>query len=195
MNRDAWRLLKKNLFFTTEDVTGKLGITRASAHVLCSRLVRNGALIRLKKDFYVAAERWPYLDRQDFFIIANYLQIPSYISCTTALVYYGLTTQEPRSWYESVALRRSIRYSAGDAIFSYFKLKKEYYSGFTKIGPFFIAEKEKAFLDACHLSAYGRYAIDLGALDMDRLDKAKLESLMAPFPQRTRSMVRGICRI
>lgn len=194
MNRYAWQLLKKNLFFTTEDVAEYFGITRASAHVLCSRQVKNGTFIRLRKDFYVLGERWPYLDRQDFFTIANYLQVPSYISCTTALVYYGITTQAPRGWYESVALKRSIQYSAGDATFSYFKLKKDCYFGFTKIGPFFMAQKEKAFLDACHLSAHGRYALDWSALDMEGIDKGHLETLMAPFPDRTRNMVRKICR-
>jgi predicted transcriptional regulator of viral defense system len=163
--------------------------------VLCSRQAKSGALIRLKNDFYVPAERWPYLDRQDFFIIANFLQVPSYISCTTALAYHGLTTQASRRWYESVALKRSVRYGAGDATFPYFKLKKEFYFGFTKIGPFFMAEKEKAFLDACHLSAYGCYAIDLSALDIERLDKVSVESVMTPFPERTRNLARKICRI
>ena len=88
-----------------------------------------------------------------------------------------------------------IRYSGGDATFSYFKLKRDCDFGFTKIGPFFMARKEKAFLDACHLSAYGRYALDWSALDMDRLDKDDLETLMAPFPDRTRNLVKKICRI
>ncbi len=195
MNRDAWRSLKKTLFFTTEDVAGQFGITRAAAYVLCSRQVKNGAFIRLRKNFYVLDERWPYLDRQDFFAIANYLQVPSYISCTTALLYHGFTTQAPRGWYESVAMKRSIRYSGRGATFSYFKLKRDCYFGFTKIGPFFIARKEKAFLDACHLIAHGRYALDWSALDMDRLDKGDLETLMAPFPDRTRNLVKKICRI
>ena len=194
MNRDAWRLLKKNLFFTVEDVARYFNITRASAHVLCSRQVKNGAFVRLRKDFNVLEERWSYFGRQDFFSVANYLQVPSYISCTTALAYYGLTTQAPRGWYESVALRRSIRYSAGDVTFYYFKLKKECYFGFDKIGPFFVAKREKAFLDACHLCAYGRYALDWSAIDMDRLDKANLETMMAPFPDRTRNMVKKICK-
>ena len=192
MNRDAWGSLKKSLFFTSEDVGCLFAVTRASAQVFCSRQVKNGAFIRLKKDFYVLDERWPYLDRQDFFTIANHLQVPSYISCTTALVYYGVTTQAPQGWYESVALKRSIQYAAGGAAFSYFKLKKDCYFGFTKIGPFFMAKKEKAFLDACHLSAHGRYAFDWAALDMDRLDRAETETLMAPFPERTRNRVKDI---
>ena len=192
MNRDAWGSLKENLFFSSEDVAVLFGVTRASAQVFCSRQVKNGAFIRLKKDFYLLDERRPYLDRQDFFAIANHLQVPSYISCTTALVYHGVTTQAPQGWYESVALKRTIQYGAGGATFPYFKLRKDFYFGFTKIGPFFMAQKEKAFLDACHLSAYGRYAFDRAALDLDRLDKAVLETLMAPFPDRTRKRVKDI---
>jgi predicted transcriptional regulator of viral defense system len=192
MNRDAWRSLKKNLFFSSEDVAGLFGVTRASAQVFCSRQVKNGAFIRLKKDFYLLDERRPYLGRQDFFAIANHLQVPSYISCTTALVYHGVTTQAPQGWYESVALKRSIQYTTGGATFSYFKFRNDFYFGFTKIGLVFIAQKEKAFLDACHLSVHGRYAFDRAALDMDRLDKAVLETLMAPFPERTRNRVQDI---
>ncbi len=191
MNHDAWRALKNKLFFTSDDVAVQFGVKSASAHVFCSRQVKNGAFIRLKKDFYISGERLPYLERQDFFTIANYLQVPSYISCTTALVYHGLTTQAPRDWYESVALKRSIQYNIPEATFSYFKLKKDCYFGFTKIGPFFIAEKEKAFLDACHLCAHGRYALDWSALDLGRLNKGHLETLMTPFPERTRTLVKN----
>lgn len=195
MKREAWQWLKKGLFFTTEEVARKFGITRASAHVFCSRQVKKGSFIRLKKGFYVLEDRWPYLERQDFFVIANYLQVPSYLSCTTALVYHGLTTQVTRDWYESVSLKRSIQYSARGVTFSYFKLKKDCYFGFTKIGPFFMAQKEKAFLDACHLCAHGRYTLDWSALDMDRLDTDNLKDLMKSFPYRTRGMVKRLCGI
>ncbi len=195
MNREAWRLLKKNLFFTVEDVAQKFGIKNSSAHVFCSRQVKHGSFIRLKKNFYVLEERWPYLERQDFFVIANYLQVPSYISCTTALAYHGVTTQVQRDWYENVSLKRSIQYNAREVTFLYFKLKRDTYFGFTKIGPFFMAQKEKAFIDACHLYAHGHYAFDWNALDMDRLNIDNLKLLMKPFPHRTRGMVKKLCGI
>ncbi len=195
MKHGAWRSLKKSLFFTIEEVANKFGITRASAHVFCSRQVKNGSFIRLKKNFYVLEDRWPYLEREDFFVIANYLQVPSYLSCTTALVYHGITTQVPRDWYESVSLKRSIQYRARGVTFSYFKLKGDYYFGFTKIGPFFMAHKEKAFLDACHLCAHGHYALDWSALDMDRLDMDNLKAMVRPFPYRTKGMVKKLCGI
>jgi len=190
MNRVAWRELRKRLFFSAEQVASAFGISRASAHVLCSRQVKNGVFIRLRKDFYILEERRPYLGARDFFTIANFLQVPSYISLTTALAYHGVTTQAPRDWYESVALKRAIRYEAADAAFQYFKFKKEFYFGFKKVGLFFIAEKEKAFVDACHLTACGRYSLDWSALDRERLDKDLLASLMLPFPSRTKNLIR-----
>ncbi|OPL13065.1 MAG: hypothetical protein AVO39_11130 [delta proteobacterium MLS_D] len=192
MNSEAWRTLKNRLFFTSRDVAVLFGITPAAAHVLCSRQVKNGAFVRLRKDFYVSADRLPWLEQKDFFVIANYLQVPSYISCTTALAYHGVTTQVPRGWYESAALKRSIRYGGDGFDFLYFKLKKEFYFGFSKIGSFFMASKEKAFLDACHLEAFGRYSLDWSALGEDRLDRDVLESMMVAFPERTRKLVRRI---
>ena len=195
MKREAWRSLKKTLFFTAEDVAQYFEIKKNSAYVFCSRQVENGSFIRLKKNFYLLEDRWPYLEQQDFFIIANYLQVPSYISCTTALAFHGMTTQVQQAWYECISLKRSVSYNVKGVVFHYFKLKRDYYFGFTKKGSFFMAQKEKAFIDACHLSAYNRYAFDWDALDIDRLNMEQLKSMMKPFPQRTKTMVKKICGI
>jgi hypothetical protein len=194
MNRDAWRSLKGKIFFSSEDVAGLFGLKTSSAQVFCSRMVKRGAFIRLKKDFYVAEERWPYLDRKEFFFISNHLQVPSYISFTTALVYHEVSTQSPQGWLESAALKRSVQYTAGGTSFSYFKLKRDLYFGFVKTGTFFMALKEKAFLDVCHLSVYGRYACDWAALDLGSLNKKVMETLMPPFPERTRDRVKEVLK-
>ncbi len=195
MDREARKSLKKSLFFTVEDVSRNFGIKRPSAHVYCSRQVKNGSFIRLKKNFYILGDRWPYLERQDFYVMANYLQVPSYLSCSTALAYHGITTQVQQGWYESVSLKRSVRYQIRGVVFHYFKLKKDYYFGFTKIGSFFMARKEKAFIDACHLFAFHQYAFDWNALDIDRLDRVTLQSFMEPFPSRTKAVVKRLCGI
>lgn len=190
MNDHAWRRLKKRLFFTSRDVAVLFGVAAATAHVFCSRQVKRGSFLRLRKDFYVLADRVPFLDEKEFFLIANYLQVPSYISFTSALAHHGVSTQILKNWYESAALKRTIQYDGGGATFSYFRLKKEYYFGFSKVGSFFIASKEKAFLDACHLAANGRYSPDWSALDRDRLDREELQSMMERFPERTCRLVR-----
>ena len=58
-----------------------------------------------------------------------------------------------------------------------------------------MVQKEKAFLDACHLCAYGHYALDWSALDIYRLDIDNLKALMKPFPPRTKGMVKKLCGI
>ncbi|MGO9215921.1 MAG: type IV toxin-antitoxin system AbiEi family antitoxin domain-containing protein [Syntrophales bacterium] len=195
MNLPDLRELENRLYFTAEDIASLLRIKSESAQVLCSRYVKRGIFIRLKNNFYVMERNWNRYENDDFFRLANFLQVPSYISCVSALAFYGVTTQVPRSWYESVSLKRSIRYTLHGVTFHYFKMKSPYYFGFVKTGAAFIAQKEKAFVDACHLSAFGEYAADWSAMNMDSLDKVVIEELMKAFPDRTKSYVRNKCKI
>lgn len=45
-----------------------------------------------------------------------------------------------------------------------------------------MAHKEKAFIDACHLSLFGRYAFDLSAVDLERLDRVEMKGMLKPYP-------------
>jgi len=189
------RPLQEKLFFTAGDVASLLKIKSESAQVLCSRYAKKGIFVRLKKNFYVLETNWNRYGNEDFFRLANSLQVPSYISCMSALAYHGITTQVPRKWYESISVKRSIRYDALETAFHYFKFKASYYFGFAKINNLFIAEKEKAFLDACHLSVFGEYAADWNAMNTESLDRSILEKMMAVFPEKTKKYAREQCRI
>jgi len=107
-----WEKLKEKLFFSTEDVANAAGGTGESANVLCSRYGKKGTFIKLKKNFYILEQIWERYTQLEFFKIANFLQVPSYISCMSALSYYGITTQIQRDWYESISLRRSAKFEA-----------------------------------------------------------------------------------
>jgi len=181
-------------FFTVDDASLVLGIKRESARVFCSRKAKEGVFIRIKKDFYVSAGAWQGYAETDFFRIANYLQVPSYISCTNALSFHGVTTQVQRDWCESVSLKRSVVYAVRGREFHYHKFMKPFYFGFEKRGSVFVAGKEKALIDACHLTALGRYSFDADSLDVERFDREILREMSAPFPLRTQNMVRRICR-
>jgi predicted transcriptional regulator of viral defense system len=195
MNFPDLRELGQRLYFTTEDIASLLQIKSESAQVLCSRYTKRGIFIRLKKNFYAVENNWNRYEHEDFFQLANFLQVPSYISCVSALAYYGVTTQVPRRWFESISLKRSIQFTVHGTAFHYFKIKSPYYFGFMKTASMFIAEKEKAFLDACHMSAFGKYAADWSAMNMDRLDKAALKEMMKVYPDRTKRFVHEICWI
>jgi len=187
--------LKNKLFFTVEDVAENFNIKIASSRVLCYRYVKKGIFIRLKKDFYILAYKWENLSWEDFFILSNYLQVPSYISFMTALSFYEVSTQIQRNFFESASLKRSLSFNVKGAIFNFYKLKRDYYFDFFKKENFFIATKEKAFVDSVYLYSLGRYKLDFSSLDLDKLDKKRIKNILRKFPQRTKDIVKEICKI
>ncbi|MGB9716228.1 MAG: type IV toxin-antitoxin system AbiEi family antitoxin domain-containing protein [Thermodesulfovibrionales bacterium] len=189
------RILVGRLYFNTEDVSEILNISENSARVLCARYVAKGLFIRLKKNFYILKERWDKNTPEDFYRLANILQVPSYISLMTALSFYEVTTQVQRGVFESVCIKRSIRYEIEGVAFNFYKLRKELYSGFTKQDNLFIATKEKAFLDAMYLYSFGKYAFDIDSLDINKLDLKKIGRLLKDYPEKTKKLVKDICRI
>lgn len=186
--------LRDRPFFTAADVAGAFGIKPESAWVTCSRYVKDGIFVRLKNNFYVLEEAWRNASRDYFFRIANFLQVPSYISFMTALSYYEVTTQVQRDFVESAALRRSVKFDAKGTEFDFYKIKKEYYFDFAKKGEFFVASKEKAFVDAIYLYSFGKYKMDIGSLDMNRLDRKKVEKILKVFPLKTRAAAERLCK-
>jgi hypothetical protein len=169
-------------FFTTEAVARTLGISAASAAVLCSRYVKQDLLVRLKKGVYARKETLPNLGPEDLFRIANLLQVPSYISLTTALAYYGITTQVQRGFIESISVKRTIVFDKGGLHFGYTRIKPELYGGFTRERGAFVALPEKALLDASYLASLGRYGLDTSALGLEKLDKKRLFDMAQHFP-------------
>jgi len=189
------RSLESRLYFTSQDVADVLGIKPYSAIVLCARYVKKGLFIRLKKDFYVMKERWQRDSLSDFFQIGNILQVPSYISLMTSLSFYEVTTQVQREFFESVCVKRTVKYEIDGVLFNFYKLKRELYFDFIKQGDFFIATKEKALLDAIYLFSFGKYTFDLSSIDMSKIDLKKIKKLLIKYPERTKGAVERICKI
>lgn len=187
--------LASKTFFTSKDVAELLNIKENSALVLCNRYVKKGLFVRLKKDFYILKESLMNLDQKSFFKIANFIQIPSYISLMTALSFYELTTQVQRGFFESICIKRSAKFEIDDISFNFYKIKKDLYLDFIKIDDFFIATKEKAFLDIIYLTSIGRYTFDIDSIDFDKLDLKKLKKLLLNFPKKTLNLVNKICKI
>ncbi len=184
----------KPFLFSSREVGEALGIGEASARVVSCRYVKAGFLVRLKRDVYCLLERWKRLTDREAFMAANRLQVPSYISLTTALAFYEITTQIQQDAWESVATVRTKTLEAGGSQFRYLKLQPKLYFGFAKKEDFFIALPEKAFLDALYLESLGRYRLDKSALDATRFDRAELKRLSKAFPLDTRKRMEKICK-
>lgn len=178
------------LYFGWEDIARALAISPASARVSATRYVRLGLLMRLKRNTYVLRERWLAASREERFALANLGQSPSYISLMSALDYYEITTQLQRGLIESVAVKRTKEFSLNGSIFRYTKISRTLYFGFIRQKEFFIATPEKAFLDALYLMSFGRYALDLAAIDSGKLNRKELRQMSRNYPPPTRKMLK-----
>lgn len=192
---DPLRQLNAKPFFSVADVAALLKIKPASARVFCSRYTKEGAFVRLKNNFYLTEQRWDAAARGDFFRIANFLQVPSYVSFLTALAYYEVTTQVPRMFFESACLRRTKSIETRGAQFSYYKLQEPLYFDFIKKNDVFIATPEKALSDALYLVSLGKYKLDFTALSLRKIDRARIKKVLRPFPDRTQQLAKRVCKI
>jgi len=177
-------------YFGYEDISRIRDISPASARVIASRYVEHGLLVRIKKNLYVLREVWNAAGREEKFLLANLGQTPSYISLMTALDYYEITTQVQRDFFESVAVKRTKEIHVNGTLFRYSKVTENLYFGFKKEGDFFIATPEKAILDAFYLMSFGRYSMDISALDAAKLDKGEIKRLSTAFPLTTQKILK-----
>jgi predicted transcriptional regulator of viral defense system len=177
------------LCFGYEDLARVLGISQASARVTASRYVMQGLIVRVKRNLYVLKERLNAAGREELFLLANLGQSPSYISLATALDYYEITTQVQRDFIESIAVKRTREIRLKGTVYRYTRISSSLYFGFEKQKDIFIAAPEKAFLDAMYLASFGRYSLDLAAIDAGKLNRNKLKQMSKKFPLKTQRLL------
>ena len=144
------KIKEKGLYiFSANDIRSLFGVSAVAASALLHRYKKRGFILQLKRGFYVFPDALP----PDVYV-ANKLYSPSYISLEFALSYHGVI---PETVYEitSVTTKATRRFETLGKIFSYRKIKKAAYTGYgvEKQGglSFYIADAEKAFVDANYL--------------------------------------------
>jgi len=182
--------LLKSLYFSARDVARAFALSEGAARLTCHRYAKEGLFIRLIRDVYVLSENWSHAKAMDFYILANRIQVPSYISFTTALAFYEITTQVQQNYIESVSQVRTKNVKVMKTEFQYMKIQRGLYWGYVKKNDCFIALPEKAMLDALYLMCLGRYRLDLGSIDLSKLDQRKLNRLLKRYPVNYQSRMR-----
>ena len=185
----------KSVFFASADAARALGVSEASARLACHRYFKKGYLVRPKRDVYVLADKWKRLENPELYALANWLQVPSYVSFQTALSYHQATTQVQRDFIESAAVTRTKTLETGNITFRYMKLDRKLYFGFKRAEGFFMAGPEKAFLDALYLMSLARYRLDMSAVDLQKFNRRKLKRMSHFFSKPTRELLKKICNI
>ena len=123
---------KKLSIFTASDVRALFGVSEVAAIALLHRYTKQGFILRLKRGLYAFPDALP----PEVFI-ANKLYEPSYVSLEFALSYHRVI---PETVYEitSVSPKATRRFETLGKIFSYRKIKKTAFAGYS-------IEKQKGF--------------------------------------------------
>ena len=170
---DFERQIKKKgiKLFTPLDVQRFLGRSKVAVTFLVHRLKKQGYIQSVKRGLYkLSDESVPEL------YLANKLYEPSYISLEFALSYHRII---PETVYEitSITSKATRRFEALGKIFSYRKIKKTAFAGYTieRQGElsFRIADAEKAFTD------YNYFRLLDGKKPLIRFDKGKINAAKA----------------
>lgn len=157
----------KNIkLFTPLDVQRFLGRSKIAVTFLIHRLKKQDYIQSIKRGIYkLSDEQIPDL------YVANKLYEPSYVSLDFALSYYRII---PENVYEitSITPKTTRRFEALGKIYSYRRVKKAAFAGYTvekqQGCSFLIAEPEKAFVDANY------FRIIDGFAPLARFDKEKI---------------------
>jgi len=147
------------------------------------RWCHSGRLHQLRRGVYMLAP--PYRKVQAHpFVLANAMQIGSYVSCESALAYHGLIPEfVPNT--QSVAAARPGEWHTPAGVFSLRHLKPELLYGFAtlEVAPSQyarVAYPEKAFLDLAYLTPgadSAEYLTELRLQNLETIDTRRLHDL------------------
>lgn len=181
----AQKTLKKAglALFSVLDYQRILGVKNYnSARSNISRYLKLGIIQKARKGLYFLTDNPP-----SNFEIANKIYQPSYISFETALSFYNII---PETIYEiiSATWRFPREFIVNGIKFSYKKIKKECFKGYTSLkyknSYILIAEPEKALADYLYLVALGKKQMMYERINLDKIQKNKLIAYAQLFNKR-----------
>ena len=138
-----------------------------------SNWTKKGHLERLRRGVYKFADH----QIKDVFILADFF-LPSYISCQTALNYYGIIPDIPFAATSVTCKKTSTIKTKDYGLFVYYHIKPELFFGYRNISSgdlysYKIAEPEKALFDFLYLQSFKKSFNPDSYLSEMRLDVGK----------------------
>lgn len=163
---------------TTRDTRRLLGVSPRQTQRALQDAMKEDVLMRIKPGLYALAVRPPAT-----FVLANYLMEPSYISLESALSYHRII---PETVYTitSVTPRYPAKFTRLNRDFTYHKINRQLYFGYSKIliggAPVLMAEKEKAVLDYLYFVVQGLRKIN-NRSNFSKLNTERLQTYALTF--------------
>jgi len=137
--------------------------------------LKSGKLIKLKRGFYVPEEYWQNCADKEGFLcyLSSLLHFPSYVSKETVLVKYGLLSESVYG-IAAIADNATRNYRSSIANFSYSKIKKALFTGYTtkqfEKNSYNIATKSKALFDYLYFIKRTMQSVNEKTVDELRLN-------------------------
>lgn len=172
-------------YLTTQEVASILDIeNQRTLENTIRKLIDESVLEVLEKGKYLISSK-----STNDFEIAQYIYTPSYISFETALNHYGILSQFPYEITSATTKKRTTK-TIHEKTFNYLKMKKELFTGYTKLGDALIASPEKALFDQIYMALKGsRSIINIDEYDLTDIDKTKFRKFLQLVDKRYQNQI------
>ena len=154
-------------------------VTKSAANFFINYHLKTELFVKIRNGLYMLTD-YP----ANYYLIANRIYAPSYISFDTALSFHGII---PETIYAVTSATTKItrEFKADNIRFVYHKLKKEAYTGYKAIkhsdNTILMAEPEKALADYLYFVALKKRGLHYERLDLKKIKKANLLSYVKLF--------------
>ena len=153
------RILSKQPYYTKQNLALALGRENYSLDYWIKKLIRENILIQLKKGFYISSffleenNKKGSLDEY-FFLLANILREPSYISLERVLSLAGLIPEQSFA-ITSITIKSTRIYKTKTATFIYRSIKPSLFIGYKKTEKgIYLASPSKSLFDFLYLKKF-----------------------------------------
>jgi len=173
-------LIKRNIsVFSPLEFQRIFNVTKSATNFFINFHLKKGFFTKIRNGLYMLAN-YP----ANYYLIANRLYEPSYISFDAALSFHGII---PETIYAVTSATTKItrEFKTNNIRFVYHKLKKEAYTGYKAIkhsnNTILMAEPEKALADYLYFVALKKREFHYERLDLKKIKKTKLLSYIKLF--------------
>ena len=173
-------------FFTLNDLAVIFGAKEKSLKVALSRWVKNGRILRIRKNVYQLPDKV-----YDFRKTAWQLYPPCYLSFESALNECGILNQIPYV-ITFATTNKSKKMTLGQQEIEFRQIKKDLFFGYKTQNDLFVALPEKALADQIYFVSRGLANLNLRELDLSNVSIRKFKSFIKFYPKPTRILTKSI---
>ena len=178
-------------YFQPKQLSIMLKIDIKTAYDIIQRLKNKDVIKEIENGKYLVTGYDKKRMLSNPFYLATHIVVPSYVSYSTILNYYGYTEQVPKFIFCATTKQKKEMHFE-NYMFKYIQIKKDKLYGYKKEFinefPAFIAEPEKALIDSIDLPNFAGGIKEISNMikeALDSIDKDKLVEYAIRFPNKS----------